>query len=61
MQYMPEIRLDPHIMSQMSEEQKIEWVESCPTKVFQYNNVTRVVRATAQPYRRIHLSPAVAD
>ena len=45
MQYMPEIRLDPHIMSQMSEEQKIEWVESCPTKVFQYNNVTRAVRA----------------
>lgn len=45
MQFMPEIRLDSFIMSKMSEDQMKEWVESSPTKVFQYNNVTRSVRA----------------
>ena len=40
-QYMPDIRLDPTIASQMTEAQKVEWVDASPTKVFRYNNVTR--------------------
>ena len=47
MQYMPDIRVDAAVADQMSEEQKLEWVDSCPTKVFRYNNVTRMVGAPA--------------
>ncbi len=40
-QYMPDIRIDPTIAAQMTEAQKVEWVDASPTKVFRYNNVTR--------------------
>ena len=46
MQFMPDIRLDSFIMEKMTEDERKEWVESCPTKVFQYNNVTRMVRVS---------------
>jgi len=36
-QFLPEIRLNQNRISELSEEAKQEWVNSCPTKVYKYN------------------------
>lgn len=53
-QYMPDIRIDPTVASQMTEAQKVEWVDASPTKVFRYNNVTRQARSCAILLQFLH-------
>jgi DNA-directed RNA polymerase II subunit RPB3 len=42
-QVIPAIKVNHTKMSELSKEQKVDWVNSCPTKVFTYNNKTDTV------------------
>jgi DNA-directed RNA polymerase II subunit RPB3 len=42
-QFVPDIRINQHLMNELSPEQKKEWVNSCPTKVYTYNEKTDLV------------------
>eukprot|EP01080_Neovahlkampfia_damariscottae_P009997 gene9997-2316_t len=39
-QTIPSIKINHSKMSELTKEQKVDWVNSCPTKVFLYNNKT---------------------
>ena len=40
---MPDIRINPALMDTLTEEQKQEWIDSCPNPVFGLNPVTAQV------------------
>eukprot|EP01112_Ceratiomyxa_fruticulosa_P001158 TRINITY_DN1114_c0_g1_i1.p1 TRINITY_DN1114_c0_g1~~TRINITY_DN1114_c0_g1_i1.p1 ORF type:complete len:301 (+),score=58.74 TRINITY_DN1114_c0_g1_i1:216-1118(+) len=42
-QYEPDIRINHSRLDEISERQKEEWVKSCPTKVYKYDETTRNV------------------
>lgn len=42
-QFVPDIRINQDRMDQLTDEEKIEWGNSCPTKVYKFNELTRKV------------------
>jgi len=42
-QFQPEIRINRELMNTLTDQQKEEWVASCPTKVFRINPLTKEV------------------
>eukprot|EP01113_Clastostelium_recurvatum_P012751 TRINITY_DN1663_c0_g1_i2.p1 TRINITY_DN1663_c0_g1~~TRINITY_DN1663_c0_g1_i2.p1 ORF type:complete len:301 (-),score=56.94 TRINITY_DN1663_c0_g1_i2:21-923(-) len=42
-QYDPDIRLNYNSMEMLSEDQKVEFVKSCPTKVYKYEDASRSI------------------
>jgi DNA-directed RNA polymerase II subunit RPB3 len=51
-QYVPEITINDKLMDELTEEQKQEWIASCPNPVFKYNEHTRKVRTRSLQLRR---------
>lgn len=43
-QYMPDITINHAAMDDLTEDEKVEWVNSDPSKAFKYNPITRKVR-----------------
>lgn len=39
-QYLPEIEIDRALAAEMSSQERDQWVESCPSKIFAHNKVT---------------------
>ncbi|KAK9837884.1 hypothetical protein WJX74_007190 [Apatococcus lobatus] len=51
-QYMPDIRINHALMDTLSEEQKLQWIQSSPNPVFRLNPVTAQVEVVdAEAYR----------
>lgn len=46
-QYMPEITINRALMDTLTEQEREDWVRSCPTPVFRFNNITKQVSCLA--------------
>jgi DNA-directed RNA polymerase II subunit RPB3 len=47
--YMPDISINRALMDSLTDRQKEDFVDSCPTPVFRYNNITKQVPRSLQP------------
>ena len=57
-QYMPDIRINHALMDTLSEDQKLDWIDSSPNPVFRLNPVTAQVIHPSSPVMCLVLPPS---